>query len=197
MKMRKVTRENGEYIEAASLYVIDGANGIYSFNELVSRFGERLYIFVGKVETGEKYEKFEDYLKKEALSNPEERPRTIETIFHPDNEDFMDNIVDFENQLYVKDDTGIYYSVSSESEGIYFIHPDAEYDEITERYYFVESRVEKAKETLKELDKFYRENPAGSLGYYVSSDLEEIETNPDSGRSKETIEAIERGTYLE
>ena len=56
---------------------------------------------------------------------------------------------------------------------------------------------EKILKGLEELEKFYRENPSGSLRYYVEADLKELRTNPESDRSKEIIEEYENGTYLE
>jgi len=123
----RTINEKGENVREL---LIDGVAGIYAYNELVSRYTVYTYRDIPK-----EYEKLEDTLKREALNNPEEKPREIDTIFNPDNDEFIENIEDFTNNLYVSIE-GTFYSIESENGDIFATHPDADYEEETDSYFF-------------------------------------------------------------
>lgn len=132
-KQKKDTTNKACSGEEASVYLlVDGVRGIYSYDFLIKNYP--IYVFDGKVEGGETYISFVDYLKREALNCAECEPRTIEDIFNPENEEFSENISEFEFSLYVKGDNGVFYEITSMNGEIFAIHPEAEYDDETETY---------------------------------------------------------------
>jgi hypothetical protein len=116
--------------------LIDGASGIYAYNELVSRYKILVETdFEGRTI----YRPLDEYLADYNRAYPKLRPEFPETVFSPKNDVYLDNIVDFEDKLFVRGDNGIYYRVVSDNGDIYAVDPRAEYDEETDTYYFPEN----------------------------------------------------------
>ncbi len=120
------------------LLLVDGSAGIYAYDELVRRYEVFVYrdgIDEGS-EKGDLYESFEKYLERSNKDYPDLNPRNISTVFSPDNDGFLENIVDFEGSLFVKGTDGVYYEVTSIDGDIFGVNPEADYDDITETYFF-------------------------------------------------------------
>jgi hypothetical protein len=116
--------------------LIDGAVGIYAYDELVRRYKVLVETdFEGRTI----YKPLGEYLTDYNRAYSELRPEFPETIFSPKNDVYLDNIVDFEDKLYVRGDNDIYYRVVSDNGDIYAVDPRAEYDEETDTYYFPEN----------------------------------------------------------
>jgi hypothetical protein len=123
-------------VELPVIPLIDGASGIYAYNELVSRYKILVETdFEGKTI----YKPLDEYLADYNRAYPKLRPEFPETVFSPKNDVYLDNIVDFEDKLFVRGDNGIYYRVVSDNGDIYAVDPRAEYDEETDTYYFPEN----------------------------------------------------------
>jgi hypothetical protein len=116
--------------------LIDGAVGIYAYDELVRRYKVLVETdFEGRTI----YKPLGEYLTDYNRAYPENRPESAETIFSPKNDIYLENIVDFEDRLFVRGDNDIYYRVVSDNGDIYAVDPRAYYDENTDTYYFPEN----------------------------------------------------------
>jgi hypothetical protein len=133
---RAVKYDTDKSVEFPVIPLIDGASGIYAYDELVRRYSVLVETdFEGRTI----YKPLNEYLTDYGRAFPEDKVETLETVFSPDNADYLDNIVDFEDKLFIRGDNGIYYRVVSDNGDIYAVDPRAEYDEETDTYYFPEN----------------------------------------------------------
>jgi hypothetical protein len=124
-------------VELPVIPLIDGANGIYAYNELVSRYK---VLVETEFEGRTIYKPLDEYLTDYNRAYSEElRPEFPETVFSPKNDVYLDNIVSFEDKLFVRGDNGIYYRIVSDNGDIFAVDPRAEYDEESDTYYFPEN----------------------------------------------------------
>lgn len=123
-------------VDLPAFPVIDGAAGIYAYNELVRRYSVLVETdFEGRMI----YKPLDEYLVDYGRAYPEDKAETLETVFYPDNDDYLDNIISFEDKLFVRGDNGVFYQLVSDNGDIFAVDPRAEYDEETGGYYFPEN----------------------------------------------------------
>ena len=113
------------------ILLIDGASGIYSYHELINNYP--LYLENGVIDKNGNVE----YIK---IENRLEGNDCTEGLFHPDNEEYCDNI-DYYEPLYVKKDNGEYWRVESIDGDIFAINPKAIWSD-TEDCYIMEEKDE-------------------------------------------------------
>lgn len=116
--------------------LIDGAVGIYAYDELVRRYK---VLVETEFERRTIYKPLDEYLTDYNRAYPELKSESAETVFSPKNDVYLDNIVDFEDKLFVRGDNGVFYRIVSDNGDIYAVDPRAEYDEETDTYYFPEN----------------------------------------------------------
>jgi hypothetical protein len=139
--LKEAADKSSEYatdksVEFPVIPLIDGARGIYAYNELVSRYKILVETdFEGRTI----YRPLDEYLADYNRAYPENRPEFPETVFNPKNDIYLENIVDFEDKLFVRGDDNIYYRIVSDNGDIFAVNPRAEYDENTDTYYFPEN----------------------------------------------------------
>jgi hypothetical protein len=135
--LKEAVDKSSEYatdkkVELPVISLIDGANGIYAYNELVRRYKVLVETdFEGKTI----YKPIDEYLIDYGRAYPEDKVETLETVFSPDNADYLDNIVSFEDKLFVRGDNDVYYRIVSDNGDIYAVDSRAEYDEETDTYF--------------------------------------------------------------
>lgn len=99
------------------ILLVDSCHGVYTWHNLASRYP----LFVGN-----KHIPLAEYL---LTSMPDE---TIETVFHPDNPQWCENI-DYMNYIYVQNNDGTFWLVQQD-EDIWAINPEAVWSEEEEDY---------------------------------------------------------------
>ena len=139
--LKEAVDKSSEYttdksVEFPVIPLIDGAAGIYAYNELVSRYK----VFVETDFEGRTiYKPIDEYLIDYGRAFPKLKSESAETVFNPNNDVYLDNIVDFEDRLFVRGDNRVFYRIVSDNGDIYAVNPRAEYDEKTDTYYFPEN----------------------------------------------------------
>lgn len=110
--------------------LVDDHHGVYSYHVLAQQ--HPLYVNDGPL-TGYKYIDLATWLSRRADMDGE----TLETVFHPDNEEWSENVeyLEYHNILAVEGDNGEYWQVMSLDGGIFAINPKVEWDYEKEEYY--------------------------------------------------------------
>ena len=106
------------------MLLVDSAAGIYTYDSLVTRYP----VYVGE----DNRKPLAEWL----ASNPDFLDETVDTVFHPDNEHWCDNIDTIENHgLYVQHtESGEFWRVESVDGDIFAVNPAAEWSDETETY---------------------------------------------------------------
>lgn len=123
--------------EDAQILLVNNQHGIYTYHVLATNFP--LFVSDGFV-TNSNYIPLKEWLAhREDMAN-----ETIETAFHPDNEESVENIeyCAYHNILAVQNEkTGDFWRVESIDGDIWAINPHAEYDEELETYVLTRGKL--------------------------------------------------------
>jgi len=123
--------------------LIDGAAGIYAWHELVTRYDvfvswkdaprvqKTLYSTIRTI-SQEKDANFSPLRCVDVLRRLNYTEETINTIFHPDTESYLENVADLEDCLFVKIGER-YWSIYQEGD-IFAVNPDSEWSNETESF---------------------------------------------------------------
>lgn len=106
----------------ATILLVDGHHGVYTYNELVQRF--TVYV--------ECHDKYIQLASKLSL-DPQWEGVDSSSVFHPDTEDWCENIDELE-PLFVKDEDGRPWRVESVDGDLYAVNPMATWDESEDVY---------------------------------------------------------------
>jgi hypothetical protein len=109
--------------------LVDCAHGVYAWHSLVTRYP--LFVSDGPATKG-KYVPFVEWLTARADMDGE----TIETVFHPDNEQSCENVeyCAYHNILAVRHDDGSFWRIEQVEGDIWAINPLAVWNDETDQY---------------------------------------------------------------
>jgi hypothetical protein len=113
----------------AQLLLVDSAHGVYAWHSLVTRYP--LFVSDGPLTRGQ-YVPFGEWLAARACMVNE----TIETVFHPDNEESSENIeyCAYNNILAVQNSDGSFWRIEQGDGDIWAINPLAVWNDETDSY---------------------------------------------------------------
>lgn len=108
-----ITRDESEPM----ILLVDSHHGIYCWHILATNYADSLYID----REGGCYDLFSD-----TITDIDE---TIETVFHPDNAEWCENINWYQYELCIRHSSGEYWRIAQIEGDIWAIHPHATWDE--------------------------------------------------------------------
>lgn len=113
------------------MLLVDSRHGVYTYDTLVKTYP----LFMAE---DDKYIPLLDWMSSRADFDGE----TPETVFHPDTENWSENVdcIEYRNQLCIKTNAGEYWQVQSIDGDIWAINPSAEWSDETEEYYIPEDK---------------------------------------------------------